>query len=164
MYEVIRLKLVRYFEARMCDDPDDLADVTIDRVARRLAEGEQIEAEMMRYVYGVARKVLLEYWKRERREESNAAKAVAPSPEDIEAGELIQMQLDCFAECLQQQPDSIRSLVMRYYEASGQEKIRQRAAIASEMGVPPNALRIRIHRIKADIQRCMDQCMKRVRG
>ncbi len=161
-YELIRLKLVIYFEGRLCEMPDDLADETIDRVARRLAEGERIEApEVLRYVYGVARNVLFEYWKNRRRRE--AAMSAAPPPEqaDDAAKERQQVQLDCFAECLSAQPEAARTLLLQYYEHTGQAKTRSRLETAGQLGTPLNALRIRIHRIKSEVQRCMDRCIAR---
>ena len=41
-YEAVRRMLTRYFEWRHCVPPEDCADETIDRVARRLAGGERI--------------------------------------------------------------------------------------------------------------------------
>lgn len=164
-YELIRLKLVKYFEVRMCTEPDDLADETIDRVARRVADGETIRApELMRYVYGVARNVLLEGWKRERRFPVTGDLTAAQPQADFSVDQLTsEWRLDCFQECLNELSEESRSLLLRYYEHTGHRKIEARTELASSLGVPANALRIRIHRIKAGLQQCMDRCMKRVR-
>src|SRR5215216_8153127 len=53
-YLEIRSNLVRFFEWRGCPFPEDHADETINRVARRLFEGEQIE-NPSGYCMGVAR-------------------------------------------------------------------------------------------------------------
>jgi len=164
-YELIRLKLVKYFEVRMCSEPDDLADEAIDRVARRLADGETIRSpDLMRYVYGVARNVFLESWKRERRFPATADFTVPQPLADVSADERTsEWRLVCFRECLDELSDDSRSLLLRYYEHSGHKKIETRAELSASLGVPVNALRIRIHRVKAGLQKCMDQCMKRVR-
>jgi len=161
-YELVRLKLVKYFELRMSANPDDLADETIDRVARRLAGGERIESpEVMRYVYGVARNVLLESWKNEQRQKKSGYLTAAGDEGDQENAEL---QLDCFQECLGQISEDSRGLVLRYYQHTGRAKIDDRLALARELTIPANALRIRIHRIKSELQRCIEKCMKRVRS
>ncbi len=159
-YEVVRLKLVKYFEIRMCPSPDDLADETIDRVARRLWEGERLESSnLMRYVYGVARNVFLESGKTDQR---RGPWPVAGDPAEAALeGLSAEQQLDCFRECLNEQLDEPRGLLLRYYQYSGRQKIDTRLELARELGIPLNALRIRIHRIKADLQRCMDKCMRR---
>jgi DNA-directed RNA polymerase specialized sigma24 family protein len=161
-YEVVRLKLVKYFELRMSANPDDLADETIDRVARRLAGGERIESpEVMRYVYGVARNVLLESWKNDQRQKKIG---YAPAESEESDQEHAGLQLDCFQECLGQIPEESRTLLLRYYQHTGRAKIDDRLALARQLTIPTNALRIRIHRIKAELQRCMETCMKRVRN
>ena len=161
-YELVRLKLAKYFELRMSASPDDLADETIDRVARRLAGGERIESpEVMRYVYGVARNVLLESWKSEQR----LKKVDYPPVENADDDdiELADLQLDCFQECLGQISQDTRGLLLRYYEHTGRAKIDERAVLARQLDIPVNALRIRIHRIKGELQRCMEKCLKRMR-
>jgi DNA-directed RNA polymerase specialized sigma24 family protein len=161
-YEVVRLKLVKYFELRMSANPEEVADETIDRVARRLAGGERIESpEVMRYVYGVARNVLLESWKNEQRQKKiGYAPAESEESDQEDAG----LQLDCFQECLGRIPEDSRSLLLRYYQHTGRAKIDDRLTLARQLAIPTNALRIRIHRIKAELQRCMETCVKRVRN
>jgi hypothetical protein len=64
-YEVLRAKLLRFFDYRGCAAGDQAADETFNRVARRLEGGETIRAEdASSYVLGVARNVLREYWAR----------------------------------------------------------------------------------------------------
>src|SRR5688572_22512511 len=58
-YEVTRRKLLEFFEARGSNTPDEHADETFDRVARRVAEGEIVN-DINRYCYGVARLVWME--------------------------------------------------------------------------------------------------------
>src|SRR5262245_15491467 len=66
-YLELRGRLVRFFAWRQVSTPEDLADETLDRVCRRLADGVRIEAEdPALYVHGVARNVLREHWVRER--------------------------------------------------------------------------------------------------
>ncbi len=156
-YELVRLKLVRYFELRMCPNPDDLADEAIDRVARRLAEGERFTSpEIMRYVYGVARNVLLESWKTQTRRQKSLA---AVPPLEAESTDL-ENQARCLRECLDATPANNRDLLLQYYRDVGIAKIHRRAALAKQLGIPVNALRIRIHRLKGELQRCVENCMR----
>ena len=58
----MRRRLVYYFERKNCLSPDDLADETLSRVARRSAEeGEIRDVTPAHYCYMVARFVFLEY-------------------------------------------------------------------------------------------------------
>jgi DNA-directed RNA polymerase specialized sigma24 family protein len=162
-YETLRLRLVKYFELRMCHDPDDRTDEVIDRVARRLAEGELVPATaLMQYVYGVARNVMLEYWKRERRREGSVA---VEDPAEIALDRAAaDLQLACFQGCLGEQPDDARSLLLEYYRFTGRTKIEVRVSLARRLGIPLNALRIRIHRLKNDLHRCMENCVRKGRS
>ena len=58
-YESVRRKLTEFFEARGSLSPADHADETINRVARKLEEGENVQ-DLSRYFYGVARLLLKE--------------------------------------------------------------------------------------------------------
>ena len=57
LYNKIRGKLISYFECRDCPFPEDHADETINRVARKLESDEEIR-DPVTYVYGVARLLL----------------------------------------------------------------------------------------------------------
>ena len=64
-YLEIRRRLVQYFDRKNCASPDELADETLNRVARRLAEeGEITGVTPAHYCYLVARFVFLEYQRR----------------------------------------------------------------------------------------------------
>lgn len=68
-YERLRQKLRLFFEHRGCQSPEDLTDKTLDRVARKLASGEEIQAaDPASYCYGVAHNILKEYWRDPARE------------------------------------------------------------------------------------------------
>src|SRR5215475_5235787 len=58
-YLRIRRDLVRLFEWRGCHAPDDYADETINRCARKIEQGEEIR-DVATYSIGVARMLLRE--------------------------------------------------------------------------------------------------------
>src|SRR5258708_38252920 len=67
----IRRRLVLYFDRKNCAAPDDLADETLNRVARRLAEeGAITSGAPAHYCYIVARFVFLEHLRKQEREVS----------------------------------------------------------------------------------------------
>ena len=67
-YLEIRSNLTRFFEWRGCSFPEDHADETINRIAKRVAEGEEI-LNYSGYAMGVARLLLLEINKGRQREQ-----------------------------------------------------------------------------------------------
>src|SRR5215471_18128387 len=58
-YERLRAKLINYFDWRDCPAPEDHADEAINRVIRKLSEGEDFR-DISTYVLGIARMMLLE--------------------------------------------------------------------------------------------------------
>jgi hypothetical protein len=64
-YLEMRRRLVRCFDRRNCSSPDDLADETLNRVARKLEEkGEIVGASPAHYCYIVTKFVFLEFVRR----------------------------------------------------------------------------------------------------
>ena len=64
-YLEIRRNLVRLFEWRGCSTPDEYADETINRCARKIEEGSEIR-DVATYCIGVARMLLLEMSREQR--------------------------------------------------------------------------------------------------
>jgi hypothetical protein len=142
-YEALRERLVRFFAWKSVRTPEECADETIDRVAQRLAGGEEIKAgEPARYFHGVARNVLREYWAREQREARHRAlwprEALVQPPEAPAA--------QCLHRCLEALAPETRRLALEYYDGTGGERIASRRAMAARLGVPIAALRVRMHR------------------
>jgi DNA-directed RNA polymerase specialized sigma24 family protein len=81
--------------------------------------------------------------------------ASAGLTEDFEA------EYQCLEACLGNVSGETRDLVVRYYEMEGQAKIERRKQLAVELGIAVNALRIRAHRIRLGLQRCVRNCLER---
>ena len=63
-YEELRRRLIKFFEWRGAFFSEDLADETLNRLARKIDEGEEIEKNVFALSLGVARFVFLETLKR----------------------------------------------------------------------------------------------------
>jgi len=155
LYEDIRRRLVRLFALRHYETPEDLADEAIDRVARRLP-GMEIRTSPFAYVCGVAHHVaqeMLRQRQRERRAFLVAAALATPSPEpDFDAE-----RRSCLELCLQRLPGDQRRLILDYHQ--GNDRIHRRQILAHQRGISPNALRIRAHRIRRDLEDCCARCL-----
>src|SRR5215471_19577839 len=75
-YLRMRRDLVRLFEWRGCCTPEDYADETINRCARKIEQGEEIR-DVATYSIGVARMLLREMC----RDRSQHARSVEETPE-----------------------------------------------------------------------------------
>jgi DNA-directed RNA polymerase specialized sigma24 family protein len=69
--------------------------------------------------------------------------------------------LECLDECMDHLPERGRSIIIRYYEEEGREKIRHRQMIADELGIEINALRIEACRIRKRLRHCVSGCRRR---
>lgn len=155
-YQTLRRKLMMFFAARHCEAAaPDLADVAIDRLARRLAEGAPIDASIESFALGIARNVAREEWKRPVPADVNWSAIAAPSsapPEEDPA-------LRCLDECLAALPASSRESLHRFYTDSGAAKIENRQRLAAELGIDANALRVRMHRARVKLEACVSRCL-----
>jgi len=158
-YEIMRRKLVRFFEWRKVESAQDYADETINRVARRIESGEVID-NLNGYFYGVARMVYLEALKDQERvvvsidDEPRVRDKKAPEPTESEPRVL------CFDRCLDSLPPENRRLIVGYYQEERRAKIELRQELADSLQIPLNALRIRAHRIRVRLEQCITQCME----
>lgn len=154
IYFQVRAKLIRFFAWRGYDQPEELADETLDRVVAKLATGAVVERKAVRsYILGVARKVFLETMRRRLLERevlsdltSMAGRALTPGSDDGLLASLL--------HCLDRITTDERRLILRYYEGDSVERVRIRQDLADELGVPLNALRIRAHRIRKRLEDC----------
>jgi len=158
LYEDLRRRLLRLFELRFCEGPEDLVDEAIDRVARRLP-GMEIHSGPFAYACGVAHHVaqeMLRHRQRERRAFLVAAALAAPEPKP--EPEIDSARARCLEDCLQELPGDQRRLILEYHQ--GEDHIRRRQNLARELGTSPNALRIRAHRIRKELEACCARCLE----
>jgi DNA-directed RNA polymerase specialized sigma24 family protein len=162
-YELIRRKLVRFFEWRAIASADERADETINRVARRIDEGEAIE-NLRSYFYGVARMVFMEALK----ELERAPVAIDDAPQVLRhrTPEVIDSddRLVCLDQCLDSLPVENRKLIVDYYQEERRAKIELRQELADRLNIPLNALRIRAHRIRHTLEQCINRCLEASAG
>lgn len=156
-YEEIRRRLIRFFEWRGCEHPEELTDETINRVARQLAGDLSLRSDPYAYFCGVARLVSLEDVRREAREHklvTTQAWTSGAEPEDDP-----DPRLDHLRHCLAVLPAEQRDLVLRYHE--GERRIQDRKRLCRDLNIEMNALRIRVHRIRRKIETCIQERLKR---
>ena len=156
-YERIQRKLVKFFEYRGCTSPEELADATIDRVTRRLLEGEEIRAaDPSAYFYGVARNVARESWSVEGTRPADQLPDRSETQEPVEAED----RFRCLDQCLERLTPEARRLILEYYEGQGRHKIENRQRLATELQISQSALRLRAQRIREQLEKCVRRCVQ----
>jgi DNA-directed RNA polymerase specialized sigma24 family protein len=159
-YEELRLRLIKLCDWRGAQFPEECADETLNRVARKLDEGATIQ-DLPTYCQGVARLVFLEKLKhpeRRRADLEELAPLAAPEPQESDERQ------ECFEQCLRELPPESRQLIMHYYQDDKRAKINNRLALAERLGIPLNALRSRAQRIRDRLEECINQCQKKIQA
>lgn len=148
-YVSLYTKLTRYFDWRGCNMPDWHADETMIRIARRIEQGAVI-TNFQGFMFGVARKVAMEALKeREREQRILTYLSQAESSDGSLDHENLLARIE--AGLLKLTPGG-RELLLAYY-TGGDDKNREfRRKLAANKGISPNALRIRVHRLKAMLE------------
>jgi DNA-directed RNA polymerase specialized sigma24 family protein len=156
-YLQIRNNLTRFFEWRGCSFPEDHADETINRMAKRVAEGEAI-LNHSGYAMGVARLLLLEINKGRQREQSALAE-IGSAPDVYVPADDRDSRLTCLRSCLQTLSLDNRELIIQYYQGDKGEKIENRKKLLARLRVPVNTLRMRALRLRERLQMCVEDCL-----
>lgn len=152
-YEEIRYQLIKIFISRGCLISEELADRTIDRVARKLSKiSSTYCGDPALYFYGVAKVVFLEYVRRE---------PPLPHLPSIGTVQDDEQKYECLQQCVRGLSTKNRELILLYYGEEKLTKIDRRKELARRMGLEPNALWVRVHRIRERLRACVDECLKR---
>lgn len=157
-YEDIRDRLIRIFIHRGCLSAEELADTTINKVARKVNEiRSYYVGDPALYFCGVARNVYAEYSRRAVELPDLTDTLSAPVPEEFDDSEF---EHHCLDKCLKSMTPRDRELLLAYYREDHGPKIEQHKEMARRLGVTVNALRITICRLRASFKKCMQKCVQ----
>lgn len=152
IYERIRWRLIAVLASRGCRVPEELADETIDRVARRVADIEATYVgDKAIYFLGVMNNVHHEYLKR--RVVFRPMQIIADDTEKKEQTHL------CLESCLARLSSNSRALIEEYYSAEKKAKIDLHKRLAQQFGITASVLRLRALRIRQKLQTCIEHCL-----
>src|SRR5215213_4121020 len=158
-YEALRSRLIRFFEWRCVPLADDRVDEVLNRVARRIDDGQQVN-NVTAYAYRVAYLVFLETLKEpeliEIDQQTIQGLTIEPQFEDSKH----ERRQRCFDSCLQSLTNKNRKLILIYYQDDRGAKIEQRKNLADQLKITLDALRIRTHRIRKTLEECITSCLR----
>jgi DNA-directed RNA polymerase specialized sigma24 family protein len=162
-YLEIRRNLVRLFEWRGCPAPDECADETLNRCARKLAEGEDLR-DVATYCLGIARFLVLEMSRQRVHQARPLGEVREPHAPAVSLEEDEHQRVECLQRCLRQLPAEQRELILGYYRGEKTEKIRNRKGLTDRFGVAASTLRMRALRVREVLQSCTGNCVQRRAG
>jgi len=161
-YEDIRQSLIKIFAWRGHGDAEELADETINRVGNKVEElAASYRGDPAFYFYGVAKRLMLECARRQPPEALTPeveSRHVTPDPAATDETE---RRHECLSHCLRRLSPENRRLILLYYEKEKQRKIDFRKELARARRTDLNALRVRVHRIRVALQKCVEACLER---
>ena len=156
-YAELRESLEKFFEWRGADFPEEYADETLNRVARKVAGGEAVR-ELPRYCFGVARLVLLEATKRQDAARKGLAEFSRRIEESDDRGQL-EAEAACLQKCLDRLSSESREIITEYYQGEGSSQIENRKRLANRLRIPPGTLRMRALRLREALEECVSNCL-----
>jgi DNA-directed RNA polymerase specialized sigma24 family protein len=150
-YEELRRRLHGLLRWWGSDNPLELADKVLDRVAMKLEERAPVSREALPgYVRGVARFVFHESI-REKQQEELALRDLPAQHGDSES----ESALASLDVCLDTLLPGDRRLIIDYYAVHRPSTIEARRRLASGLQLSPTALRIRAHRLRQRLEECL---------
>ena len=160
-YEDLRRTLIRFFEWRGAPFPEEHADESFNRVARKLGEGLEVR-NIGGYCYKVARLVFLETTKRHDAKlaslESVKFELTAPKTDETLEKEVC---LACLEDCLSGLPGQSAELILEYYRYEKRSQIDRRRALAERLGLRRDALANRAQRLRDKLAQCVSGCFRK---
>lgn len=153
-YEALRERLIRIFRWERCSNPEDCADEALNRIARKIQEGETIRS-FEQYASGVAHFVILEARAEER---ATLAFQREINPQSVSHGDE-DRAVECLEHCLRQLEPESKKLLLSYYSHEGRQRAEHRKQMAVSLGVDVNALRNRALRLREKLESCISRCL-----
>jgi len=168
-YLEMQRRLTAYFSRKNCLCSDELADETLNRIARKLDEkGTITELSALHYCYIVAKFVFLENIRSVKPIQTGAAELLnsdsatrrAAGASEIGIEDLREKTFGCLEKCLGQLSANDRELILEYYRGEQRAKIERRAELTTRLGITMNALSIRACRIRNRLEACVNKCIR----
>jgi RNA polymerase sigma factor (sigma-70 family) len=159
-YEEIRSCLIKGFRKHGCEHSEELADETINRVAKRVREiAPTYVGDPARYFYGVAHNVHLEYLRRPLTvplAPDDQSRATEP---EWKEGDDFDSEYACLEHCIEQLPARNREMILTYYQGEQRVKILLRQELAQRLGIKLTNLRLQAQRVRTKLKKCILDCL-----
>lgn len=159
-YEDLRVKIVQLLRWRGCSEShaDDLADLTLDRVAGKLAAGESVD-NINAFAAGVVRFIWLEHSRKYRLDA--VGDDLPETPVEPNVPDDPDQRMQCLRRCVATKFDGEeKRLVISYYDTEVGEKAKTaRRRLAESFGLTLNALKVRACRLRMRLEACINDCV-----
>lgn len=149
-------ELANYLRVKNCFDSRLAAEDALDRVARKIAGGEDV-LNIRAYAFRVAKFVLLENLRKVR---------PAEFPEDYEnrfaaPESQSDFRLECLEECLKTLDALDREIIVNWYQGEGKEKATLKTALGAKLNLSMTAMKLRAMRARQRLEKCINDCVRK---
>lgn len=160
-YEEIRNGLIRFFYFKGCSEAENLADETINRVARKFSTFDTNNSNKhITYFYGFASKIYLEYRNKVEKKSVEFEQNVNYQDEKAEPfDDFAENRHECLEACLTKLSPEDRRLAIQYFCKEKSAKIEHRRELAKELSLTTGALHVKVHRLKGTLRNCVEKCL-----
>ena len=151
-YGEIQSRLIRILLKKGCTDPEDCVAQAIDRVVPKAPSLKNTyEGNPLWYFIRFALNVHKEHLHRKEIPFETVPDSVI-QPE-------VNLARECLRECLAHLAADQRDLVLDYHVNVKKAKIDLHRSMAEELGLTTNALRLRVHRLRTGLEKCVLTCL-----
>jgi len=160
IYVELRFRLRKFFAWKggvSESDLDELVDETLDRITKKIGEGEVIE-NINAYARGVARNVLFEYLRKRTTEPIGEVMVEALITEHPERAD---ERYECLKKCLANLHPDDHEQILGYYDTEENEKNKdKRRRLAERFGKRGGTLKVHVTRLRERLRKCISECMR----
>lgn len=151
-YAALRNKLLKFFQARGNERPEELTDEVMDRLVKRLGEDSVVE-DVHTYAFGIARNVSREDYLRSTRSEPLTDALPLIDLETPDSSPASAEWVSIFREALAELNPVERELVINYYSAEPSD----REKLAERLGITRQSLRVSASRVRTKLEKLVSR-------
>jgi len=158
-YETIRQMLLSFFQGRGCGGAEDLVDVTIDHIIRRIDDIH----DLPKFTLGVARKVALQFFRQPEQARAVPLADIGELSDPTETDPKRELEVDrrlrCIEKCISSLSPGERELVTEWFIFDKGQKIENKRKLAGLRGISRETLRVRACRARKRLRELVDKCL-----
>lgn len=156
-YLLLQQRLAGYFRLKGMSDPIYDAEDTMDRAGQKILEGVPIP-DISRFCMGIAKNIVMERLRKQRREESAFSHVIEHSQNDQS---LVDRITNLMKPCFEKLRAKDRDLLTSYCKVPpGQSRGEYRLKLAESLKLSISALRIRVTRLRRQLENCVKALSK----
>jgi hypothetical protein len=160
-YVRLHKKLEGYFRLKGMSDPSGDADETLKRAGEKIEKGQNIP-DITNFCKGIARNLVHERLREKKKEDNAFLKFVNDNKDKSSDAARLDETTKFMKRCFEKLPEDDQNLLISYCKAPpGMDRAEHRRQLAERGKLSIAALRIRITRLRRDLEDCVKALRKK---